>query len=106
MKFNPEAIKNFLVAAVLPLVVGAISAKLVSVGVLNVFGVSASQVTNELTLLGTFGIGAGVTWLFAHFHLSGAYTPGAKQLKAGVELLSTVGGDVERTSGVVRESAK
>lgn len=108
---SPEAVKNFLTTVALPLVVGALSTWLfATVHVFSLFGITEGQVSGELTQLGTFGISAAITFLFAHFHLSGNYTPGAKAAKAGPPLSSfgaplghAVLGEVK---GNVRESTK
>lgn len=99
---SPEAIKNFLTAVVLPVVVAAVTTWLfASVHVFSLFGITEGQIGGELIQLGTFGISAGLTWLFAHFHLTGAYTPAARLAKAGVQFAPIAGrsvlGEVEHT---------
>ena len=74
-----EALKQFLVGHILPVLVGVITTWLfATVHVFNLFGVSEGQVAGELTQFGTFAIASVLAWLTTHHVLLGRYTPASK----------------------------
>jgi hypothetical protein len=75
---NLEAIKHYLVGAVVPVIAAAAATWLASKGVLNVFDISKASATTDLDELGVFVVVAGSGWLTSHHLLSGHYAPAAK----------------------------
>lgn len=74
-----EAIKQFLVTAILPILVGTASNwLLIHVHLFATFHITEATVAGDLTQLGVFAISAGLTWLASHKILLGAYQPSAK----------------------------
>ena len=92
MKIPSEAIKQFVVGTIVPVVAAAGAAWLASKGALNVFGISKATATTDLDELGVFVVVAGSGWLTSHHILLGHYSKAAKA--AGVALLSAEAADV------------
>jgi hypothetical protein len=69
-------VKQFLSLTVVPVLAGALANWLmVHLHFLAAFHLTASSVAGELTQLGVFGVGAGLTWLASHNILKAVYAP-------------------------------
>lgn len=71
-------IKQYLCLTVVPVLAGGLANWLIiHLHFLAAFHLTQSSVAGELTQLGVFGVGAGLTYLASHNILKGLYTPQA-----------------------------
>ena len=82
VSISPEAIKQFIITSIVPVIVGALVTWLSSTEVLSIFNISTTTAAGAITAVVVFGVSAGITWLSSHHILSGTYSPAAKA-KAG-----------------------
>lgn len=71
-----EVLKGFVLTRIVPPLIGIATAWIVGTHVLDLFHFTGSEIANELTELGVFGISYVFSFFGAHHALKGTYTPG------------------------------